>query len=445
MKRMKRISDLIDAVKAFKGKKAIGKALSVSLLNQLISSGTNFAVVLYLVRVMEKSAFGIYSLGFALMLLLSGLILSSIAVQYVVNLPDQPQQERAGYAVHHANAVVVLGICLLMIAALVMALPADQFTGLASVQAIAMAVAAAAALYSVRDFLVRVAYSARREDYVLYSSVTIAVAVVLGYLALRQGGTPGITAADGLLVLGFGYAAGAVVLALLLKLPLASGSWRGVVMAFRESWRGGKWNVVTNVVYNIRSQAHNFIVAPLLGMAALAEVNAARVLVTPAVMAIPPLSQIIMPRLAEKRAQGASIRGRHTVLTIAVLAGFAAVYTLVLVPLLPWVLPLTLGGAYQHTGTLVVIWCLVAIVSAARNALTIVFQVAKRFRGLMLANSVAAAFAVAMAAFLSWRVGAAGAVMALGMAELVLCLLLIWLLQVQDQLSALNHGKQGGS
>jgi len=404
------------------------KAATVSLANQVVSSGTNFAIVLYLVRVMDKADFGVYSLGFAMMLLLAGLVSSSISVQYVVNLPDQHQGERACYAVHHANAVSLLGAALVAIAALLMALPDSIAPGFSAVKPVAMTLAIASALYSLRDFLVRVAYSAKREDHVLFSSITIAVAVVGGYAVLYQLSNQDVSAVQALGVLAIAYAAGSAILVLLLKLPLAYSSIQGVKMAFSHSWHGGKWSIITNVVYNIRSQAHNFIVAPLLGMAALADVNAARVLVTPAVMAIPPLSQIVMPRLAEKRARGGAITGKQTGFAILLLAGFATLYMLALLPAMPWVLPIALGEAYQHTGTLVVLWCLVAVIMAARNGLTIILQVEKLFRGLMLVNAIIALVAVALAAFLSWLLGAAGAIMALGLSEFILSFLLFILL-----------------
>jgi len=381
---------------------------------------------------MDKAEFGIYSLGFATMLLLAALISSSIAVQYVVNLPDQPEMERSSYAVNHVNAVAVLSIGLVSIAGFLTLLPGHLLFGSSGLEAVAVVTLCACAAYSLREILVRIAYSAKEELYVLYSSILLLAVVIIEFAVVHQFMDRGMSARRALTVLAIGYAISTVLLVFLLRLPLSVSCWFGLKKAFLDSWRGGKWSLMTSFVHNLRLQAHNFIVAPLLGLAALAEINATRVLVTPALMAIPPVSQIIMPMLAELRAKGISIAGKQTAATVAGLVGLASLYAILLIPFLPWLLPLLLGESYQDTGNLVALWCLVAILMAARNGVTLALEVARRFRGLMVVNVIAAAAAAVLAALLAWSLGAAGAIVAIGVAELILCLLLLKLL-FQDQ------------
>jgi O-antigen/teichoic acid export membrane protein len=420
--------------------KAFGKALSVSLLNQLVSSGTHFAIVLYLVRVMEKSDFGLYGLGFALMLVLAGLISSSVAVQFVVNVPDQPQEQRLDYALHHAIAVFLLGLGLVALGALVSAAPWRMVIGGASLREIMFPLALSAAFYSQRDLLMRVAYSERRETVVLVSSIAVSIGTATVFTLFWQAGQP-LSVGHTLIALALGQAAGCLVALLLLPLPYRSFTVKGLGQAFLDCWGGGKWNFLTNVVYNVRTQAHNFVVAPLLGLGALAEINAARVLVTPAVMVIPPLSQVLMPRLAGKRGSDAPAMTRYAMTTIGGLATVAFLYAALLLALLPWVLPLVLGEAYQNAGVLVMAWCVVAVTLAVRNGLTLVLEVVRAFRDLLWANLAAAVSALVLVTALAIGLGSLGAIAALAIAELFLCTLLLKLLKRQLREPPISAGR----
>lgn len=398
----------------------LGRAFVVSGASQAVSSLTNFGIVLFLVRAMDKPEFGLYSLGFALVLMAAGLVTDSIAVQFVVNLPDQAERRRALYAANHMAAVAVVGV-VAVIVAVVMATGLEELAPDAGRMAhLPVPVVTAAAAYTVRDLLMRVAFSERREHLVLGGNVAVAIAVaaafILTVLYERE-----LSAASALYVYAAGQSAGALCALLLLRLPIRDIRSDGVCQAFRDSWAGGKWSVLTSLTYTMRTQAHNFVIAPLLGIAALAEVNAARVLLTPAVMAIPPFTQVILPRLAERRRQGgAELLGAATrwvgLLTLAAMS-----YCFALMFLLPWILVLTLGNEYAHIGPLVGAWCVVTVALALRNGLTIALQSVRAFRELMILNFLAAAVALGLGFELARLLGGAGAIGALAVSELVLC------------------------
>jgi len=403
--------------------KALGKALSVSLLNQVVTSGTNFAIVLYLVRVMKKAEFGIYSLGFAVMLLLAGLISSFIAVQYVVNLPDQHQSQRDDYAVHHANAVALLGVSLLLLAALLLLMPHDVMPGLSTIKPIVMSLSFASASYSLRDFLVRVAYSARRESYVLYSSVCMTVVVAAGYLILHQLGSGEVNAINALYVLAVSYLCGAITLAMMLRLQVTKSSLQGIRTAFVHSWHGGKWNVLAAALKRAQSQSYNIIVAPFLGLAAVADLNAARVLVTPAVMMVPPLTQIMLPRMAEDRKSSNSVSLGWTLI---LLPGLALAYSAFLLLLIPWLVPLTLGEAYSDVGLLVSFWCAFVVFFSLKSALVIALQAMRDFKALMWIGLGSFILTMVLCFFLAKLNGNPGVITAMAIAELLTAALIFF-------------------
>lgn len=404
--------------------KNLGRALSISVLNQVISSGTNFAIIVYLVRSLDKEQFGLYSLGFALTLLVAGLTSSLISTQFVVNLPDQAIDQRRIYAAGHAVALLVLGFGAVGFGALLIWLQIPLQLGAVDLRPLLLPVTVSAGFFALREFFVRVAYSEREETIALLSSISVACAVIVsfGLLAIKQ---HPIFAQTAIYIYGGGQFFGALVALLLLRLPRHGVSKAGLTTAFRDSWPGGRWNILTNLIYNVRTQVHNLLVGPILGAVALAEVNAARVLVTPAIMMIPPLTQILLPRLAEKRNQGVDRLFRIALMFVGLLAAIASAYSLILLAGLSWIIPLVLGDQYAHVGPLVLAWCVVALLLASRNGLTIALQALRAFRDLMLANLISAIFAVLAAIIMIQLFFAPGAVWALAISELVLCVVLI--------------------
>ncbi|MEF8761572.1 MAG: hypothetical protein V5B36_18165 [Candidatus Accumulibacter sp. UW25] len=412
--------------------------LVVSSTSQAVSSLTNFGIALFLVRELEKEQYGLYGLGFSLTLIIVGLVTSSICVQFVVNLPDQSNDQRISYAMHHMGCVVLVGLVLMMIAALICFISfRSTIHGLTILRELSLPVTSAAAIHSVRDFMTRMAYSERREVAVLVSNISVALSVAAGLFGVLQTGIE-LTAGICLYVYALGQMFGCLFGLRVYALPWRHFSFGKMRLAFVESWRGGRWSVMTSLTYNLRTQAHNIVLPPLLGVSALADVNAARVLVTPAVMAIPAFTQVLLPRLAEQRGQGASKLFRTAGMAIGGLFAVALLYSAVLITCLPWLLPLALGVAYSGIGALVVAWCIVTAFLAMRNGLSITLQVLRAFRDLMLANLAAALLAIAAALLLVKTLGGLGAILALALAELMLCLVLILILRKRIQAEAVT-------
>lgn len=407
---------------------SILRALCVSVTSQIVSSATNFFLSMYLVRTIPREEFGVYTMGFAALLLIAGLVSAAIGVQFVVNLPRQTTNQRDAYAVHHVVAIGVLGLLVAVCGAALTFIPWSLQIGGAPISDIAFPAALGAAAYALRDILVRVAFSERREFAVLFSSLgtTLGTVLVLGslwWLAIAP------SAFNGLLAYGVGQLLGAVMAAVLLRLPWHRLEIGGLREAYRDSWHGGRWHLLTGVAYSMRTQAHNLVVAPMLGVAAIADMNAARILVTPAVMAIPPITQVFQPRLAESCARGLAALLQMTAFVGVTLLSIALLYASMLLLLLPWLLPLVLGNGYQHVGGLVVAWCVVVVLLALRNAVAIALQAVRAFRPLLFANTAASMFALMATLMMGRLFGAEGAVAGLASAEALLSVTLIIVLK----------------
>lgn len=401
-----------------------GGALAWSGASQAISSLTTFATTLYLLRAVDKQQFGVYGFALALTLLLAGPLGDFVALQLVVNLPDQPKPRRGIYAAHHAAAIGLIGGAIVAAAAAFSVLARASWPAAA---ALALPMAGAAALYCGRDLLVRVAYCERRERTAASSSLAALATIAVTFAALAGFGVP-LDAATGIGVYALGQLAGLSWAAAALRLPLGEVHCRGLGQAFADVWRGGRWSICTSVAATLRSNTHTFVVGGLCGMAALAEVNAARVLITPALLAIPPFSQVFLPRLAARRGDGPKAVLRVAVLSTAALVAIALSYCAALLLASPWLLPLALGRGYAAAGALLPAWCAIAVLMAARNCLANVMQAMREFRRLMLLQLAITALSLGLAAWLCSGLGGIGALLGLCGAELLLCLLLLRLL-----------------
>ncbi|WP_158713794.1 lipopolysaccharide biosynthesis protein [Metapseudomonas resinovorans] len=408
--------------------RGFSKSLSISLANQIISSASNFGILLYLLRELEKLEFGTYSLGFATILLISGCTVSLFSVPLAINLPRLPVDQRKAYTL---NQLVISGaigglIVLIGLAAswtLEAYLPATE---------IYLAVALSSAFYGLRDLLSRLAFSERKESVVLTSTTISSVTIFLGFF-LTNILNQRLTDETSLLIYAASQFTGLLTTYLLLKLPkISSITTAGLKDSFIRSWGGGKWNLMTNITYNLRTQAHNFISAPILGFVALAEINAARTFVTPAILLIPPLSQIVTPRLAQLRTTNPSRLLRISTLTTLTLLAICLIYAATLLPLLPWALPIITDGKYPDIDNLIFLWCANTILLSVRNGLSITLEVTENFKEIFKCNLISAVFAIIASTTLSLHLGGEGALIALISTELLLCILLTATLKRQS-------------
>ncbi len=277
------------------------RPLSYSGASQILGSLTNFAISVCLVRILNQQEFGLYSLLLASILTGAGLIGAFLGTPFTVNVADVPQHERACYAVNQTLAV--LAIALLMVFVILIAVEVSSSStilGRGNVATISAIGGGICVTYCARDILTRIAFAFRIERAALGAAMGTAVAVGAG-LAARWILDLRLNVSGALIIYGIGQVVGLFSILILLSLPWRSGTFAGLKAALRKSWPEGRWSVLSGGAYTLRTQVYNFIVPAILGVAALGQINAARVLVTPAMMVLPPIKDVLLPRLADER------------------------------------------------------------------------------------------------------------------------------------------------
>lgn len=406
-------------------RKALGRALSISVLNQAVSSATNLLFGLYLVRQLTPAEFGIYGISFAVSLFVGGLGYALFLTQMTVNAPDKHPEDRKPYAAR-IFAALTLGVALLGVLIACAAVVGSVWsTWLAEHTSLCLLTTMISIAYLLKDFFLRHAYVVHRESWAL--TINIAVAVALGGgIALYRYTSLDFDLESALGLYGVSNIAGAASGHVLARLPLRGLNWSRLWMDVHEAWSNGRWALASMMAYFLRAQSHTLVAAIFIGPAAVGHLNATRLLVTPPVVLIPALAQVAIPRLSELRVQCPGRVARVGIQFSLLMLAIVVVYAIALVLSIGPVTLLVLGERYRGSSALVAGWCAFTALLAVRNGADMILQALKRFRGLMVANIAAAIFSLAAVGILSKIMGLPGAVVGLVMGELVLSIVL-WL------------------
>lgn len=401
------------------------KALSVSVLSQIVSSGTNFLLGLYLVRTLTPMDFGLYGIGFAISLFYAGIGNAIFLTQMVVHAPDKSADDRLPYAARMLVAVVGFSSITLLASSFVFFVggigwaPLEEYTGYG------IAVTMAAVAYLLKEFFVRHAYNIQRESWALTIHIALAASLIL-MLTIQYVYMQTITVETALWIYALSHSVAALCGYVLSRVPLRSVSRAAIVADLREAWSGGRWATLTNFVYFLRIQAHTVIVAASMGPVGVAKLNAARLFVTPAMMLTPALSQVFLPRMAKARRHDIeNVKHAGRVFTFLLLA-VAVLYSVLILFAFDFISPLVVGDQYDSLFWLVIAWCVYACVLSIRNGQEITVQALKHFKRQMLANTASALITLLGVSILTSVYGVMGAVAGLILGEFSLFIFL-WL------------------
>ncbi len=427
---MKPIRQLFSAMAERKGQfKTISKTLSISVMNQTLSSGANFALGIYLVRVLTTADFGLYGIGFAITLLYAGVGDALFLTQMVVHVPDKAQQDKLPYAARMLVALIMFCVITVIVAGLIITLGGawsqviDQHVGLA------FSIVAASITYILKDFFVRHAYTARRESLALWVNVTVAVTLVASLL-VQYRFVGGLNSESALWIYALSNMAGALVGFAFVRLPTSAVSLHEIVKDVLEAWVGGRWALGGVAVTWSQTQAYMYVTAVFIGPVGVGLANTARILITPALFLMPAITQLVMPRLAELRARNPARMIKISMLFSSALVIFSVFYSVMLIGVGELLAHILIGKTrYDEISPLVAAWCLVMIFQFSRVGAVICLQVVKEFRSLTLVNAVSLLVAILIAVFLMQSIGVQGAILGTAIGELIFSVLLYRVVQ----------------
>ncbi len=392
-----------------------------SIGDQGLQSVTNLLTGLFLIRFASKEEYGLYGVAFALILFTLGIANALVMTQMTVFAHSKPEKLRPAYCGSMLLMLLgVIGMIIMIVMGLISlvgeSLPV-AYTELATV--FCLSFPGIVLIEFVRRYLYLV--FAPKQIFVMglaFSTIYLGL-LALFYvndfeqLHLLALGTNGIVALTISLLL----------VTLYLRLPLRQ-STSLLFGSIRESWRQGAWALGGVTVTALQSQGHVYLLASLQGAGAVAEANAARLILAPIGLIITSLGRVFMPRMAHLRSQGQDRQVMDLALKILVLVLICVVAYVALVSVsIDWILSF-FSEAYKSLAWLVFLWAIAIACEALRFMPTQLLQVYRQFRMITTRNTITAIITLSLIAVAATYGSISGVIVALAAGELILALLL---------------------
>ncbi len=411
----------------------VSRIFSTAVLDQAVLSLANFAVVMILVRYSEFSAYGYFVLVQVTISLVVSAQSAWLCGPLLVLGPKKAPEARDAMI-----AEVRRGRRRFFIYAIPLALPlpligaylawwSDQIAALA----LAGVFAGGAALS--REFARSALLMQGRPGAMLAADV-LYVSILLGGIGVAVN-LPGSTALWAVIDLAFAALAGGFLAYRLLALPKAK-------IANPKIWQEmrplGVWSTCGAVVYWTQSQAFNYVLAARLAVEAVANVNAARLLLMPAFLLSTGIAGLLVPSASGWLVQeGLRKLLRRMFIFAAILMAMDVFYIGSLWIGRDLITDTLLKKEITDRDVLILLWGSLALLSLLRDVLQAPALALEKFKPLAFMAAIAAVCSLTIMWFSIDRFGAPGAVVGTIAGEIIyvsgLMGLLIFNLRLSDR------------
>jgi O-antigen/teichoic acid export membrane protein len=372
-----------------------------ALVDQALSSATNFAMSLFIARLLAPAAFGSFALALAAWITLLGLNRAALVQPFVVEASRQDTPAWRSSARSAGGAVLVAGICGGAAISLVgLVLGPSEPSGQAF-----LILGLLAPFLVVQDFWRFAAFSRNRARAAVANDALWAVIQALALVFLVSAHS---TPAAAMAAWGSGAIAGAFLgcfqFGLLPSLSRQTLRWT------RSIGRLGGWFGLSNILYTGSTQAVAVIVAASAGSAALGGLRAAQTLLGPAQLVAQSGDAVALPA-ASRQVGSAGTRGltafavRYGALLTAVLGAYGAI----LIVGRDEILEFLLGPKFVPYGNLILPLALGLVATAWSLASSVALRSAMVGSGLASGEAIGAGAKIVLVALLAQVGGVLGA------------------------------------
>ena len=381
-----------------------------SLADQAVASITNFVTGVIIARASSKEEFGLYMLGFSLVLLATDLQTSLIATPYMVYAPRLKGRAHALYAgstLIHQIVFSLLGMVALGCAAI----GSGFGIGPRGLEPVLWALGAMVGLIMLREFVRRICFAGLKLRSVLVFDLCVGVAQVGALLLLAHLGVMSASVAYWLI----GPVCGVAALVWLwgekdfFHLQLAQS-----IADFKTNWTFGRWVFASGLVYTASANLYSWLLAFFHGPAAAGVYAACVGVVSASNPALLGLQNFLGPKTAHEFATKGQGALRRFVLTISgMLAIPVGLLTTVLILWGDRFVSLLYGRRYAGNGRVVAVLAVNLLVVAMGFSFSRALLAMERARVDFLLNLVALVTMLTLGLWLVRTHGALGAAIGL--------------------------------
>ncbi|HEX8909752.1 MAG TPA: hypothetical protein VF805_11155 [Anaeromyxobacteraceae bacterium] len=395
----------------------VATAVVLALLNQVVSSGSNFVLGALLVRRLTDVGFGAWGLAFSALLLALNFAEALVLTPMVVGIAQAPAEQVKGYV-----GTVFTGACVVAaVGALLVTLGAAAvFHSTWSGPVVALAAACGLASFSfvVKDTVIRICFALSRERLALLVNVTFGATL----LALVV--SPALhVASPTRALLAYFTAGGVASLAGVGLLRLAPAQILvNPLQELSRLFKEGRCYLGASLAYWLRVQAPTLVTTWALGLASVGVLAAGRLLLSPPIMVNPALSQIALPRLSRLAAtpEDTARFDRGVLLLVAGLVALSIGYSAVLWWGFGPVTRIILGPGRGVSKAIAGAWCLFTLTNGIRCATEIGLKALRKAKYILMVNLAAAGVVFPACAAAVRFLGVPGVVLGVALTELLL-------------------------
>lgn len=268
---------------------------SVATIDQAMLSALNFIVSIILIKTVSKVEFGYYSIAFAVVQLLLSIHNSIVNTPLAVLLVEKKGETRKIYpaSLYYGQFIVILPAACLGIAA-------AGFISIFGIETTVTPIIAAISFLviglSAREFLRAYYYAEETSLRVL----KLDVYYVFLYMSLIFFVYFFVKVSIGIVFIMNGFSA-LVVSLFFVRQSKWQFNGEFIKESYRENWKFGKWAFLGVVVTHMQNYSYIYLLGALLSAAEVAEVSAARLLMTPVLLAKIGWGKIVVPHGSKLR------------------------------------------------------------------------------------------------------------------------------------------------
>jgi O-antigen/teichoic acid export membrane protein len=242
----------------------LGRRSTLSVVDQIIVSATNFTSGVVVGRTSSKEMFGIYMLGFSIFTLACDLQFSLIATPYTIHSPRLDGRDLAEYTGSSLIHQLVVSVLFVLVLGIVLVADVNGL-GPRGVSSVIVAIMAAIWFVMLREFVRRICFARMLLGSVLVLDLAVGCMQVGALLVLAKLGR--VSASAGLWVIG-----GACFIAVVSAFLSSRSGYRMVraraVPDFLVSWSLGKWVLASGVLWTASMNLYPWLLALFHGTGA---------------------------------------------------------------------------------------------------------------------------------------------------------------------------------
>jgi O-antigen/teichoic acid export membrane protein len=340
---------------------------AASIVDHMMLSGVNFLIGLVLIRFATKETYGLYSQLSGVTILTTSLLEAMIGTALTTLAARVTDAERVFLVARAFRLQMVIALafataCGLGVFALSLYTPFVE-----SASGLAVAFFALVLTLSCRECCRTALYLQSRPEVVAAMDLGFVVATMLGGAAVLVWGHASVTGVVALLAVTNGLAAGYFAVKLLWPHNYHDASLHSD-QDFRALWSLSRWALTGAIVAWLVNNGYLYFAGGLLGVAALADLNAARLLLVPVSIVAMAWVRVARPVIGQSIvAKNWLELGQFNLRSTLAMTAFAAFYVGLLMWAFPWLAQNVFGEKYQHVAELLVIWGVYFALNCARN------------------------------------------------------------------------------